>query len=117
MIYPWQLAYYSAIGINDFKYMFYIRGKEQEGSSIEDYLSCVENGIENITAEKFFYSIMGMRNAANIKNDVLLKDIISYLPDIKHFVKNGYKCGSICGAECNYCMDCAKKIKSIVLAD
>ncbi|MCR5260684.1 MAG: hypothetical protein K6C94_02480 [Candidatus Gastranaerophilales bacterium] len=115
MIYPWQLAYYSAIGINSFKIMLYTRGAEQNTEAINSYLKGIENGTKDMSAEEFFYGVMGMRKWVKLNPDIKLSEIMPYLPDIRHFVKNGYKCGSICGSECNYCMDCCKKIKEIML--
>ena len=40
-----------------------------------------------------------------------VKDIRPYLPEIKHFIKNGHLCSSICATECFYCYKCAQKIK------
>jgi len=116
MVYPWQLEYYSAIGVNSFKLMEYTRGKDNHSGSIDSYLSCIENGINGMSAKDFFYSVMRMRKRINVNEKIMLSEIMPYLPDIRHFVQNGYKCGSICGSECNYCMDCCKKIKKMMFS-
>lgn len=115
MIYPWQVEYFSAIGINNFKFVFFDRGSNSYSQSIKPYLMCVENGTDELFAKDFFYSVMSMRGDEKLKENVKLSDIKPYFPEMKYFVKNGNMCSSICGIECNYCNECAKKVKKMVL--
>lgn len=114
MIYPWWLEYYSAIGINNFKFSLYTRGKGQNLQPISTYFFCIDNGFENISIQEFFTNILWLYGK-DYNKDLMLSDIKPYFPDIRYFVKNGYKCLNRCGSECNYCMDCAEKIKKIIL--
>ena len=113
-IYPWELEEYAKIGINNFK----INGRDgisNDKVSLNNitkvYLKGVDDvkNIENIPLIKF------VSNSANQKRlqDLTVKDVKKYLPDIKHFVKYGHLCASQCGNECNYCHKCAEKIQSI----
>lgn len=45
--------------------------------------------------------------------NLTVKDIKHLLPDIKHFIKKGEYCASICGSECRYCYKCAEKINKV----
>ena len=115
VIYPWDLEYYSAIGINNFKLVCcgeeksYIRSLEHT-----DYLVCIENGIENISANDFFNKLFGKNMyLAKMPDSLKLSDIMPFLPDIRHFVKHGDKCANICDIDCTYCLDCAEKIEAL----
>lgn len=76
------------------------------------YLECVENGIEGMTAHDLFNRIFNLD--FEMRNNVMVSDLIQYLPDIKHFVKNGHKCANICDIECTYCKKCGEKVAKIV---
>ena len=54
-VYPWQLEYYSAIGINNFKFAAYPvkRANFNNISFLKNYLEMVENGIEGYSADTF----------------------------------------------------------------
>ncbi len=114
VVYPWQLEYYSAIGINTFKFMSYpMRADIDNLNFLKNYLMCLENGINNLTVSDFFNGIFEV-GLSHIKNNVKLSEIMPYLPDMKHFVKNGDRCANICGIDCNYCIKCAEKIGKII---
>ena len=113
IIYPWQLEYYSAIGINTFKFMSYpLRSNIDNLNFLKNYLYCVENGIEKMTADDFFNGIFEI--GAKISKNIMLSEIIDLFPDIRHFVKKGDRCANICGVDCDYCINCADKIEKIV---
>lgn len=109
-IYPWNLEYYSAIGINNFKYVATqndgMRSNYHNLKPMDLYLGMVEYGIENYTAKDFFNGIYFKRFCKDDR--IRLKEVIPYLPDIKHFVKYGDKCATRCGVDCDYCQVCAK---------
>ena len=115
LIYPWQLEYYSAIGINTFKFMSYpLRADINNIKFLRNYLKCIEYGIKDLTADDFFNGIFEMD--IKIKNNVLISDIIHLFPDFKHFVKYGGNRSNVCGIDCHYCMDCSNKIKEVIEA-
>lgn len=114
MIYPWWLEYYSAIGINHFKFSLYRRGKNQHLQTIEPYFACVESGSENIPLQEFFTNILKLFGQ-DYKKDLTLADIKPYFPDVRYFIKNGDKCLNRCGSECTYCMECGEKVKKILI--
>ena len=111
VIYPWNLPYYSDLGINHFKFMAfpYLRSNIKSLDFFSKYLSCVENGVENLKANDFFNGIF--YTGIKFEDNVLLTDIIPLLPNIDKFVKDGEKCANICDIECTYCLNCAKKLK------
>ena len=113
-IYPWEIEEYSGIGINKFK-LNGRDGLQNEKKSmtkmIDIYLKGIEDikNIENIPVIKFASNSI---NQFRLK-DLTVKDIKKYLPDIKHFVKYGDLCTTICGIDCRYCFKCAEKIQAI----
>ena len=116
-IMPWNLEYYSAIGINNFKYL--PAGEEGDRVNfsraicLNNYFDIIENGIDNYSAEEFFSKVFPLY--LNLQKNIKLSEIIDLFPDIKHFVKYGDRCISRCDVDCFYCMDCAKKIEKVLL--
>ena len=112
-VYPFDLGYFSAIGINDFKLSSVVpRDCFNKLSYNINYLDCVENGIENLTVNNFFVDIFGYEEL-RINEDIKLTEILEYLPSMEHFSKYGNKCTAICGVECNYCHECAKALEKL----
>lgn len=114
-VYPWTLAYYQEAGVNSFKLTSWpLRANLTMLYFLRNYLDCVEYDINqsNMSFQFFINSIFLMY--ARYDEKVKLKDILSYLPDIRRFIYDGDKCASRCGAECTYCNDCAEKIKKIM---
>ena len=109
-IYPWEVEEYSKLGIKQFKLI----GRNSKDFLNGDYL-------------KFFLQYLkGIDNYKNIEEfefkylvhhyilqswKFKVKDIKPYLPNIKHFIKKGHLCSSICLSECNYCYKCMENIK------
>ena len=103
MIYPWNLSYYSSIGINNFKFVL----KERRNNlvridSLKNYLDCVEYGIDFYTAKQFVSDFCWKDNV-EIPNDLKVSHLIKYLPDIKHFITHGDKCSTECSVTYFYC--------------
>ncbi|MGM9994245.1 MAG: hypothetical protein ACI37R_05905 [Candidatus Avigastranaerophilus sp.] len=114
-IYPWTLAYYQDAGIRSFKMTAWpLRANITYTYFLRNYLDCVEYDVNksNMSFQFFLNQIFLM--ASRYSDDVKLKDVMPYLPDIKRFIKNGDKCASQCGVECTYCDECAAKIKKIM---
>lgn len=114
-VYPWTLSYYQNAGVNSFKLTSWpLRANLTTLSFLRNYLDCVEYDVNksNMSFQFFINSIFLMYSRYDDK--VKLKDVISYLPDIRRFIEDGDKCASRCGIECNYCMECASKIKKIM---
>lgn len=115
VIYPWNLEYYSAIGINNFKF-----GGETHKTfendfdyldALEKYLRIVEYGVNNFSTDVLFKKIY--RTKIEYK-DTKLTDAIKYFPDPKHFIKNGDMCVQNCEVVCNYCKGCASKFEKYI---
>ena len=115
IIFPWDLEYYSAIGINSFKTVSIpLRANITNISYLTGYLDIVENGIKNVSAVDFFNSVFKIKNL-KIKNNLPLADFIEDLPNIKHFIKYGDKCSYRCGINCQYCAECGARISEKLL--
>lgn len=115
VVYPWDLEYYSALGINSFKLVSYpFRANMTDIEYLRNYLYCVENGIDDMPARQFFEEVFRLDNEIKLKKDIKLSEIRPYFPDIRYFVKNGEHCANICQVDCKYCFECAEKIKKII---
>lgn len=112
IIYPWEVEEYAKIGITNFKLV----GRNAEQTVKDKYIDYYRSyllgidDIKNIEDEpiKIFNHYMKEQDFQQT-----VKQVKDYLPNIKHFINNGHLCSSICGAECNYCEECAKKIEKI----
>ena len=116
-IYPWDLEYYSAIGINNFKWVVRdnsesIRSNYTDITYLENYLVCVDKGTDEYSAEFLFAQILASKMQLN--KELALSELIQYLPDIKHFIAHGHECAVKCGVECNYCELCAKRTQNFL---
>ena len=112
-VHPWVLEYYSAIGINNFKYVTIAqpRADYRVLSFMEAYLYTIENGIQNYPAYDYFKNVFCL-DYVHIDRSVKLSEIIPLFPDIRHFIKHGHECAINCGVNCFYCKECADKIKA-----
>ena len=113
-IFPWELQYYYEIGINKFK----LTGRElfnyEMKNYIERYLHYLKavdniNSAENLSINTFFHHCKSNPILSQIKT----KEVFRLLPNIKHFIKKGHLCSSLCGIECQYCYKCAEKIEKV----
>ncbi len=116
-IYPWDMEYYSAMGINNFKFMPkpQSRSDYRDLDPIKKLLSIIENGYENYTIKdmydaNWFPPFIVQEKTKNIK----LSEIAPLFPNMKYFIKYGNKCATRCETECNYCLECAKKIEKVL---
>ncbi len=112
-IYPWEIKEYLGLGINQFKLV----GRDNFPNSTEElinkyhiYLKAIDN-IKNVENEPFSALIHYIPNGKILTDDIKIKDIKPYLPNIKHFKKQGHLCSSYCRQECTYCFNCAENIK------
>lgn len=113
-VYPWTLAYYQQAGVNSFKLTSYpLRANFKRLYFLTDYLDCIETDITKSNMSFQFFIARIFLRYTRYKEDIKLKDVISYLPDIRRFIKDGDKCAARCGIECTYCDECALKIKKI----
>ena len=109
-IFPSQIKEYAKIGINDFELLGYPKiGYSAQLDRILWYISDLETN--NSTG---YYNLILDEFDCVRDSFLTLKELKKYLPDIKHFVKYGHLCSSICGTECNYCFKCSEKLKKIV---
>ena len=117
-IFPWDMKYYSAMGINNFKYIAGPpnRSDYRDIEPFKKLLNIIENGYEN-------YNWQDMKDTTiwvppvmiNDKNkNIKLSEIAPLFPNMKYFIKHGHECSSMCEAECNYCFDCAKKLAKVL---
>ena len=126
-IYPWNLEYYSALGINNFKFIASTNESNSRSNfhnitSLKAYLNCIEHGTRNVSVSDLFNKIFdkyktvisNLSDRKNIEN-MKISEIVNLFPDIRYFIKNGHLCSTRCGVECNYCYECAKKLESLLL--
>ena len=116
-IYPWEISEYEKIGITKFK----LNGRDgmtDNNNSQSDFLGMIQTylkgvddikNIENLPVINFVSNSMMKDKLKNLT----VKKIKKYLPNIRHFVKYGYLCSSICGYKCNYCYKISEKIQNV----
>ncbi len=123
IIYPWNLEYYSALGINNFKFVSAsrINGKNNfhDISILKSYLEAVEYGVDDMNAKDFFAKIFPsfMQKSiadSTITQNIKMSEIKHMFPNIKHFIAHGHECSTKCANECNYCFNCAKNIEKLL---
>lgn len=114
IIYPWDIATYNKYGIYNFKLVGRNSPDFLRSSKYIERFNTYLDGIENI--ESIYDVSLIEFNHYTIFNtqlkDIKVCDIIEYLPKLNYFEKNGKNCANACGVTCNYCYDCAEKIKS-----
>lgn len=123
IVYPWHIQEYLKIGINNFKIIpthgTGMRGNYKSIFPVLNYMDCIEHGIEGISANRFFQNtymfIKSEMQYIQLPENVMLSEIKELLPDVKHFIKNGYKCSTSCGVDCTYCYNCAEKLEKFIL--
>lgn len=113
IIYPWEIEEYAKIGITNFKLVGRNSNTFHAGSYTDYYRSYLLRiddikSIEDKPIRIFNHYFVG---DTNCKYSV--KQVKDYLPNINHFINSGHLCSSVCGVECNYCQECAEKIKQI----
>ena len=116
LVHPWQLEYYSATGINNFKFAAagFERSYITNINYLKYYVDVVENGIEEYRANDLFGKIYPTKiTLPNSKRKYKLSKLIEYLPDISRLIENGARCASDCGVNCRYCYSCAENIKKM----
>ena len=120
VIYPWNLEYYSSLGINNFKIVIAAmnNGKNnfRDISILKSYLEAVEYGVDDMTVKAFFTKIFTSMRRTDIANSKIsqslkMQEIMHLFPNIKHFIAHGHECSAKCGIECNYCYEYSKKIE------
>ena len=114
LIFPWEIDVYKKIGIKKFKLV----GRDGYDKNFQGYLDAFFmylKGIDNIKyIENFPLSSFSHHlQQVPILKEITIKDYKKYLPDIKHFIKNGHLCASRCAVECRYCYRCADKIQKV----
>ena len=110
LIYPWEIEEYSKIGINNFKLVGRNCPEFSNGNYLNNYLIYLKGVDDYKNIENEDYKVLNHYIVATTKLNVKIKDIKSYLPDIKHFINQGHLCSSVCGFQCRYCYECAEKI-------
>ncbi len=116
-IYPWEIKEYSKIGINKFK----LNGRDgikENDNSQNQFINIVELYLKGIDDIKTIENVSIISFASNssskkILSKLTVKNTKKYLPNIKHFVKKGHLCSSICTIKCKYCYNCSQKIEKI----
>ena len=104
---PWDYAYYSAIGINNFKSVpMHQRASDEDEPHVKVIMDVVEYGIDSTVGKRYIRELFPFLKNNNFDP----KEVISYLPSTEHFIKHGHECDSKCGVECNYCF---KKIEAL----
>ena len=117
LVYPWNLEYYSAIGINNFKFVargnLEMRSNYNDLTYLDNYLSALEYGADDMSVDTFFNKMYSEH--FSFSNNAKVSEIKSLLPDIHQFIKYGHECAVKCGVECNYCELCAKRTENFLL--
>ena len=118
LIHPWELAYYSAIGINNFKLtcLPYSRMMISDINFAKDYIGCADRGLDGYSANDLLGKIhYGMNDITRIKfpDDYKLEELARELPDMNYYVKNGHKCSYDCDVNCKYCYNIAENLRKI----
>ena len=117
VIKPWQLGYYSVIGINYFKMVPKMqRAYDTDVSGIENYFNIIEFGVENLSIDEFIkYGILPNKfPTENYPKSLTVKELLSYYPDPEYFIKHNPDCNTMCGTECRYCYEKAEKYKNFL---
>ena len=118
VIYPWNLEYYSAIGINNFKIVPImnegLRANYKNLTPLKTYITCVEKGVGDMSAYEFFNDMYF--TLIRPPKDLSLAQLIQYFPRMEKFAQYGDKCAAHCGIDCNYCPQCARKVESAILS-
>lgn len=112
-ILPWEIEKYANIGITNFKLVGRNHDDFSNGSyfnSYEIYLTAIEDydKVKNLSFSNLSHYFKNIDLPS-------IDEIRKYLPKIEYFINNGHLCSSICGSECNYCSECAKKLDKYVL--
>ena len=124
VVYPWHIEEYLKMGINNFKIIPShgegMRGNYKSIFPVLNYMDCIEHGLEGISANRFFrntymFTLDNESQFVQLPETVMLSEIKELLPDVKYFVKNGYKCATSCGVDCTYCYNCAEKLEKFIL--
>ncbi len=112
-VYPWDLGYYSALGINNFKIVaMNHRASDNKQPYLLEFMDIAENGLESEYIRNFIIRTFRVHNFENHIHKFDIDEIISkYYPDIRYFIKNGHNCSTKCGIECNYCEERTKKLR------
>lgn len=106
-IHPWQLDKYRELGFNQFKLLTHgARATDIDTSNIELYMKNIEYGTIDEHGRKYLSIYCG-----KLAYLLPVEECINLLPNINHFIKNGYKCTIDCGVNCTYCNECVKKIE------
>ena len=110
-IFPWDIEEYAKIGITNFK-LVGRDGFENFENYINGYTMYLK-GIDDVKLIDNYYITAFTHHLQNnnILNQLTVKEYKKYLPDIKHFIKKGHLCSSICGNECRYCYKCAERMQ------
>ncbi len=104
---PWDLDYYSAIGINNFKLMpREQRAQATDIKNIEAYLDLLEYGYEDEKNQAAMKHLYGTKSP---------KEFVASLPKMEYFVRHGHECIYKCKSECTYCFDCLQKLKQYII--
>ena len=124
VVYPWNIEYYSAIGINNFKFATNRRDRANyKFDKLKTYLSYIENDTAKVDLSELLLANFNndFRELFSVKMNVperkfvlKLTEMKKYFPDINYFVKNGHDCSDKCGVDCFYCDECAKKLEKLI---
>lgn len=109
-IHPWDMGYYSALGVNSFKLVpMQQRASDKIQPHVLDYLDIAEYGADSERYRDYIVNHVPVNNIVKLSN----KEILKYFPDMEYFVKNGDKCSTKCGVECRYCENRARELREL----
>ena len=83
-IYPWDLSYYSALGVNNFKTVpMHQRSSDKIQPHLLEFLDVAEYEVNSEFYEKFIFDAIPVKNIRKIS----AKDALEYYPNMEHFIK------------------------------
>ncbi len=116
LVFPWEWEYYSAIGINNFKFSGGPRHIIKNVKIVKEWAKLKETGVDSYLANEFMNTrCLSRRHYLKFDDSLKLSDLIKQMPDINYFIKNGSRCLSSCGINCRYCYEIAENIKKIAI--
>ena len=105
-IYPWNLPYYSSIGINNFKFVpTYQRASDTKMEQIKKYMHVIEHGIYDSNIN-YLCSQVGFEILSKLPRKIIIEKFLKpFTMDMEYFIEHGDECATRCRAECNYCFE------------
>ena len=107
-LHPWDLPYYSAIGINNFKTVpEQQRASDKTQDHVVIFMDVVEYGEKSEYYKKYVAAALPIKR---VLQHMSVKEALSYFNNMEYYVKFGDRCHTQCGVTCNYCDTRAREL-------